>query len=1042
MDPSVAEHRGGLQARVLGRVELLVGGKEIPDNAWQRRNSRYLLLLLLCTPAHRLSRDMVMESLWPNASLDTATRSLYVAIHGLRRVLEPAITSGKASRFVELSGEMVQLVPGSVEWLDVAAFEAALDAGGDRQQNLAHALSLYGGDLLEDEPYLDWPAARRERLRWRWREAVLEHAEFERLAGRPMLAVPSVERVLEGDPGDEVAYRVLMTAYAAADRREDAERVFERCVEALENELGVEPGKETLALADAIRKQPVARPVVTVSRMDNLPRPANPLVGRGRETEELLDLVCRPGVELVTVTGTGGMGKTRIALEVASLGKDEFEHGVCFVPLAHIRDASLVVPAVARALGLEDVPGKPPLEQVQERLRDLTILVVIDNIEQVLDAAADLSAILEACPGMTMLVTSRVPLRVRAEHEFPLEPLAVPSVDRPISLGRAGRYPSVELFAQRASAVRRSFSLTAENVQAIAQVCARLDGLPLAIELAAARIRDLHPHELVEGLHDRFELLSGGYRDMPARHQTMRAAISWSYDLLVPTEQDVFRRLGVFEGGFGIDAVSHVTRAGQEPKAKGSVARVLAGLEEQGLVLLRDDPDERRYSMFETIREFAREELELAREVDEVAALHAGWYVSFVTEAAEGLLGRDQGAWFERLGTEVANIRVAIAYLHGTDAGGEAELKLTAGMWRYWWKSGQMEEGYGLIQRALDHAADTDGDPYARALYAAGQLAEAFGEYDRSEAFLNRCLPIFRRSGNERGVGDALDSLGILARNRGDLDQSQHFQEESLTIQRRIGNQRGIASALNGLGAVGYYRGDTQTADRHWSEAASIVRELGDDRSTVAILGNLSALATLRGDAERALSISEETLAYARRIGDENNITYALASLGSAHYELGNVETAESAYEEVLARSRESGLVQVQAVMLFDLAKIAHRREDVLNAVRLFTESLGIFGSTQNAHGIASCLEELGGIAASRGEDRVAIRWLAVAEALREAKGVSREPVDHGEVDIQAWRETIRSRLGDTRFEAEWVAARGLDADEVMREVLGELAPR
>jgi predicted ATPase len=469
---------------------------------------------------------------------------------------------------------------------------------------------------------------------------VLETAELERQAGRPMLAVPSIERILEGDPGDELAYRVLMTAFAEADRREDAQRVFERCVAALESELGVEPSPETVALWEAIRDRPAARPAMAaVARIDTLPRPANPLIGRGRETEALLDLVCDPDVGLVTMTGTGGLGKTRTAIEVASLARDEFEHGVCFVPLAHIREESLVGPAVAQALGLEEVPDTSPMQQVRDRLREASMLVVLDNFEQVLEAATDVAAILEACPGVTMVVTSRVPLRIMAEHEFPLEPLAVPNVNRPISLGRVERFPSVELFTQRAAAVRRSFSLTEANAEAIAQVCARLDGLPLAIELAAARIRDLQPQELLSGLEDRFELLSGGFRDMPPRHQTMRAAIAWSYDLLTPGEQETFRRLGVFQWGFGVDVATSVVNLATGEKSRSQVAKTLAGLVDQGLLRADEELDERRYGMFETIREFAREELDSAGDYRDAAMAHARWYVSFADEAATGMIG-------------------------------------------------------------------------------------------------------------------------------------------------------------------------------------------------------------------------------------------------------------------------------------------------------------------------------------------------------------------------------------------------------------------
>lgn len=1030
-----------LRAKVLGQVELQVGERVIPDTAWERRSSRNLLLLLLCQPGHRLSRDLVLESLWPNASLETATRALYVAIHGLRRVLEPKLRSGKASRFVQLVGESLQLAPESIEWLDVDEFEAALDTDGDRRERLAKALPVYAGDLLEAEPYLDWPAARRELLRWHWREAVLEMAELERQAGRPLLAVPSVERILESDPGDELAYRVLMTACAEADRREDARRVFERCVSALQSELGVEPNPETVALWEAIRDQPVTPPAVAVvTQMDNLPRSANPLLGRGRDTEELLDLICDADVELVTVTGTGGLGKTRTAIEVASLARDAFEHGVCFVPLAHIHETTLVMPAIASALGLEEVPGRSSLQLVQDRLHDASLLLLLDNFEQVEDAATEVAAILEACANVTILVTSRVPLRLRAEHTFSLEPLATPNVDRPLSLGRVERYPSVELFAQRASAVRRSFALTADNVEAIAQICAQLDGVPLAIELAAARIRHLTPQALLAGLEDRFGLLSGGYRDMPPRHQTMRAAIGWSYDLLDPREQDVFRRLGVFEGGFGVDAATQIVFDDVEPFTPDEVAGLLAGLAEQGLLRTEDDLEDRRYGMFETIREYARDELKRSGAHEETRRRHALWYVQFVNRAAPELVRPEQDLWFERLEVDFANIRAALAFVQTHAAGGEESLQIVAGLWRYWWKLGRIEEGRNLIDQATENAIDRTSDHLGWALYAGSQLSEGLGDNDRAEKQLTEALAIFRANHNERGMGDVLDLLGIVFRNHGDLDRSQELQEEALALQRRVGNRRGMAGALNGLGSVGYYRGDLNMANRYWSEAAEIVRELGDHRSLVLILGNLTAIATLEGDTTRALEISLQLMANARRLGDDNLVTHGLASLGSSHLARGDLHEAKQAYEEALDKSRKFGMVQIQAVALYNLGRIALRQDDQSAAMSGFTESLQHFVAMENSHGTAGCLEVLGGMAVDQGADEAPLRWLAVAARIREDFGLAREAEVDGEDDVDDWLAIIRGRMGDVEFEKACLSARELKAEAIMHEVLASVA--
>ncbi len=596
-----------LTARLLGPTRLAVGERIIADEKWPRRTARSLLLLVLASPGHRLPRDRILDLLWPEASPETALKALYVALHSLRRVLEPDLTAGRSSAYIETTGDIIGLRPEANVWVDVDHFEEILGQAGtgaraEGAEKLREGLALYGGDLLADEPYADWPVAPRERLRALWRRAVLDLAAIEIETGRPRAAVPELAALLAVDPVDEAAHRALMRGYAADGARDEALRQYDRCVQALAAELGAEPAAETRALASeigsAVPVRAMARPVVAARRFDNLPAAPNPLVGRSREIEALQDLLWDPDVRLATVTGPGGIGKTRLALEAARQVGDDFADGVCFVPLAAIRDPVLVMPTIGRTLGIEETAGRAIGELVGEALRERELLLVLDNVEQVLEAAPDVAELLAACPRLKVLATSREPLHLRAEHELPIPPLTLPgSTAEPESIGR---YEAVALFVQRARAVRPEFALTEANAATVAAICGRIDGLPLAIELAAARVREVSPEALLAGLSRRLETLTGGYRDLPARQRTMRDTIAWSDDLLTADEQALLRRLAVFAGG-GSFAAAAIVATAAEP-LEGDVPRLLVSLAEKSLLSVEEADEGPRFGMLETIR--------------------------------------------------------------------------------------------------------------------------------------------------------------------------------------------------------------------------------------------------------------------------------------------------------------------------------------------------------------------------------------------------------------------------------------------------------
>jgi predicted ATPase/DNA-binding SARP family transcriptional activator/Tfp pilus assembly protein PilF len=1039
MNGHARDPQSAIRARLFGKVHIAIGETPLPDDVWSRKHARMLLLLLLSAPEHWLPRDAIIEALWPTSSPDSAVKSFYVAVHSLRRSLEPALRSGRESSYIDISDEIVRLVPGSVATVDVEEFERALQAiDGDRRQHLATALALYAGDFLADEPYLDWPAARREQLRWQWREAVLEYARLEREADQPLLAIPAIERVLSSDPTDEAAYYALMSALAAAGRREEALRQFDRCATVLHVELGARPGEETCALAEYIRAMPITRstPQTERPRIGSLPAPPNPMIGRGRDVEELLDLLCNADVRLVTITGPGGVGKTRLALEAASLAADEFVDGTGFVSLAPVRDPALVLPVIAQSLGLELSSDDSPLNVMQSALQDRKMLLVLDNFEQILEEAPIVAELLAGCPELTVLATSREPLHLRPEHEFPLLPLPVPDPARAMTAAGLSRYAAAELFVQRAIAVKRDFALTDRNAPDIGLLCARLDGLPLAIELAAARIRHLDPDQLVAGLTHRFELLADGYRDLPPRQRTMRTAISWSYDLLAPAEQGLFRHLSIFTGGFTIDAA---IRLAGDRSNQHDVSALVAALADKGLLRIEGDADAPRFDMLETIRQFGLDMLAASGELSEIERAHTEWFVELAERAQPELTGPDQGAWFDRLNIEQANFRAALERAV-RDPDDQLALRLTASLWRFWWSVGSAREGRGWVEQALAIQHPSPPALRARALYAGGELSEALGDYDRANSWYEEALHLRQEAEDDAGAAEVLNGMGLIARNRGELDRAEELHERALSILQRTEQRRAIASTLNNLGAVAYFRGDIEQTASCWNQALDVVRAIEDDRALIGLLGNLGALALMQNDPQRAISLHEEGLGIARRIGDVNGITQGLVNLAGALYEHGEVANAAPIYEEALERCRETANVGSEAIVLYDLGKIAENNGDLPAALGRFAESLTLFWNARNLPGAAACLERIGIVFGD--VPNQAVRLLAAAVAIREKTGAARDTVDHGEFEREL--EALRTGLGETAFSRAWSAGSLLSAEDAVAEALAiaERGPR
>jgi predicted ATPase/class 3 adenylate cyclase/DNA-binding SARP family transcriptional activator len=750
-------------------------------------------------------------------------------------------------------------------------------------------------------------------------------------------------------------------------------------------------------------------PLKTIdSRPHNLPALTTPLIGRDREETAAQELLLREAVRLVTLTGPGGTGKTRLGLRVAGDLLDAFPDGVFFVDLAPIIDQGLVATTIAQTLGLREIGNLPAPARLKEHLREKRLLLLLDNFEQVVAAAPLVAELLEACSRLKVLVTSRTVLRLRGEHELPVPPLALPPVvdgrvpakrvelvaDGPTRSRTDGppssrstsndqrttisQYAAVALFIDRALAARPDFTITSENASAVAGICCRLDGLPLAIELAAARIKLLPPHALLGRLESRLKLLTGGARDLPKRQQTLRGAVDWSYDLLNEGERSLFRRLSVFVGGCTLEAAETVG-SGHE------TLDLLTSLVDKSLLRRVEQANgEPRFAMLETIREYGREQLEANGETAATRRQHAQFFLELAESAEAELIGPDQADWLGRLEMEHDNLRAGLAW--SLEEGEiEAGLELGAVLRKFWEVRGHLSEGRGWLDELLTRSTDAATAARAKALTAAGRLAWFQSDYSAGRSLLEKGLEIARKLENRKDIAYALLSLGFVTLFQGDSIVSRACQEEGLSLYRELEDQSGIASALFLQGHLAKTRHDLTAARSHYEEGLALFRQLRDKESLAWLLANLGSVVHDQGDSDAAGRLCDESLAIFRELGDKWGIACSLHTLGEWARLREDTAAARANFEESLLLHQELGDKWGIARSLYSLADMADDGGDLPTAYRLFEKCLDIHRETGNRESAALAANALAGVAQRQGD------W-GVAEALgKENLAVSRE---------------------------------------------------
>jgi predicted ATPase/DNA-binding SARP family transcriptional activator len=872
-----------VEFRTLGPVELVVNGKNVPLGGPKQRT---LMALLLLAEGRATSADRLIDELWGGDPPPTALAALQVYVSGLRKAVGDRLRRSPGGYALDVADNELD----SARFLGLIAEARAQldDAPGQASSLLARALELWRGDAFGGAG--DTPAVTGGRLRLEEQRvaAIEDRVAIDLALSRHAQVVAELAELVAADPTRERLGSLYMLALSRCGRPRDAADIYAQLGAALREQLGTEPSEETSALAAAIARRD---PTIDAPHSATLPAPVSRFVGRRSELDRLEDLLGR--TRMLTLVGPGGAGKTRLAVQLArDVGLAQHPDGVHFVDLAGAIEGDSVAARVAAVLDVRELAGEQLIDSLVARLRRVRVLLVLDNCEHLVRQSNELAtALLTWCSGVRILATSRENLGVDGEHVVPVAGLQLPAAGEPPD--SAMRADALRLLAARGAAARAGFRIDESNITPALAICRRLDGLPLAIELAAARLRVLSLSEIERRLDRQLDLLASSSRQAADRHATMRATIDWSHQLLEKDERILFRRLAAFTGGFSLEAAEHV---GADPDADPVdqptvVLDTLARLVDRSMLVADAAGPSSRFRMLETIHEYARDQLEESGEGAAARARHAAWYRDLI-EGAPQFGGDDHALWMHRIGTELANFRSAMEWTLTDGALPDEALAIATPLWWFWWESGQMREGKIWIKRALDAAGSATSAQRGAALRAAAALARNSGDLGAARELGVQALELQQQHGDPKGLAMAWNSLCMTATGQRDFEAALEYVQQSRVQAELAGEDRGLAVVANNMGTVLRCVGRLDEAEAGFREAVDRFRAAGDVRGEAAAVGNLGVVAARRGDRQEARRLGLESLFRYRELELDEGQLDAIEALAVLEVADGRPESA------------------------------------------------------------------------------------------------------------------------------------------------------
>jgi predicted ATPase/DNA-binding SARP family transcriptional activator len=969
-----------LEIRVLGPFSVAVDGTLVPAERWQRLQAKTLVKLLALAPNHRLHREVLMDMLWPDAAPALAANNLNKVIHSARRSLEPALARGPDSVFIVTREHQICLeAPGRLS-VDAAAFEQLAAEGLATQDpaRLEAALELYRGEPLEEDRYDERFERHRSRLRAVYIDVLRALAALLGASGELDRSVALLQILVEQEPLDEPAVRRLMSGLAAAGRRNQVAHIYEAFRGRLREALGVEPEAETRRLLDRIFG---TEPPTLASRVDerastgagasargaNTVRRLTRFIGRENSVASVSDLV--QNERLVTLTGTGGIGKTRLALEVCQAVADAYPGGVWIIELASLEDPALVDATVAAALELPSRRDATLAEAVLATIGEHRALLLFDNCEHVVaSTAAVIAELLAAAVHIHVLATSREALGVEGETVWRVLPMTLPTPASPPAPAELSDFEATALFLDRLRLRDPAFPLTHANADAIARLCHRLDGLPLAIEIAAASAATLGLDQ-VAGRLDRILTLEKGVRSpAPRRHRTLKALMDWSYELLAPEERVLLRRLSVFAGGFTLEAAEGVC-AGEGLAAR-DVPALLARLVERSLVSSDVHGEQARFGLLETVRLYADEKCSVEDDRERLRRSHARWYAAFAEEAEPELRGQHRRFALARLDAERDNLWTALRWGLSDPAGEPGtSVRLCAVLW-LWMQRTQLNEGRAWLEAAL--AASGGAPPGIRAgvLHGLGNYCQLQGDLDRSAELLEESVGLWRRTGDRSGLVRSLQTLGAISAVRGEYDRAHHLQLEAAELCHTLDDSFCAAQVSFARGVLAIYAEEFGDARGFLEDALAGYRALDMRGNEMAAVHNLAEIALLTGELDAAERLAHESLDLSRRYGEQFVAAHSIRVLGD----------------------------------------VAARRGAVADARDLLRQAMDLHRAQRDRLGMIHVLESLARLTSDEGAFDEALRMLGAAESARDRHGLRVHPYERTILD--GWAREASRRVG------------------------------